>query len=103
MPEISWSTEARRAGAASSAITWDTRFREIWVLVQSKDTAAAESRIAGTFANLKATMDYVLFDIPQSAALRQFIALCSNLGAAHPGAAYGAVCTDAQKNLISEP
>lgn len=96
-------TEARRAGAASSAITWDTRFREIWVLVQSKDTAAAESRIAGTFANLKATMDYVLFDIPQSAALRQFIALCSNLGAAHPGAAYGAVCTDAQKNLISEP
>ena len=68
-----------RHGAAASAVSWDTRFAEMWILLQSRDTSAAVSRIAAALDNLEGTMDYVLFDVAQSAGLRRSLALCDSL------------------------
>ena len=69
----------RRVRAAQGAIAWDTRFAEVWVLTQSRELDDARTRLALAFDELSGTMDYVLFDIAQSAALRRSLALCAEL------------------------
>ncbi len=68
-----------RAGAAQSAVSWDTRFLEIWVLLQSNNRERARERIKAAFDELSSTMDYVLFDLGQGASLRRTLELCTAL------------------------
>lgn len=68
-----------RAGAAQSTVSWDTRFLEIWVLLQSNNRERARERMKAAFDDLSGTMDYVLFDLGQGASLRRTLEICASL------------------------
>jgi Protein kinase domain len=68
---------ADRNGASASAVAWDTRLGEIWLLTHSGDSVAARGRIAAALQGLSGTMDYTVSYLPQSAAFRQFLRICS--------------------------
>lgn len=70
---------AVRLGAASSAVAWDTRFAEMWLFGQSEQTVDAARLMDDALSELSATMDYVLHDLAQGAALRRALVLSGNL------------------------
>ena len=70
---------AARRGATGSAVAWDTRFAEIWLLAATRDSAGARARISTAMNELENSMDYVLFDMAQAASLRRTLALCAEL------------------------
>ena len=70
---------AARDAAAGGAITWDTRFAEISLLVASRDTTSARARISAALNELESSMDFVLFDVAQGAGLRRTLAICAQL------------------------
>ena len=70
---------AARLGATGSAVAWDTRFAEIWLLTATRDSTGARARITTAMNELETSMDYVLFDMAQAASLRRTLALCAQL------------------------
>jgi len=90
---------ADRTGAAETSVAWDTRFGEIWLTLQSGDTAQARSRLKNALNELPETMDFVLFDPAQGAGLRRSLQLCSALEWPPTEAAPGAVCRAALTDL----
>lgn len=89
-----------RDGASASAVAWDTRFVETWMLAQVGDSASAYDGIVAALDDLAATMDYVLRDVPQAAGFRRSLMLCDSLATARRDTAMAARCHDAV-NMLS--
>ncbi len=69
---------AGRGGAASGSVSWDTRFLELWLLVQSGDVATARAELQTVFLDLSGTMDHVLYDPARTAGFLRTLALCDS-------------------------
>ncbi len=70
---------AGRDGASTSAVAWDTRYAELWLLVQAGDTVSAREQLGGALDEISATLDYILFDLAQGAGLRRSLAMCGDI------------------------
>ena len=89
-----------RGGASAGSVAWDTRFAEMSMTLQARDTAGAVTTLVAVLEGFDATMDYALRDLEQSAGLRRSLALCDSLRSRIPTLQRaGAVCHAAQIHL----
>lgn len=70
-----------REGATASAVSWDTRYAELWLLVSAGDSAGAREQLRGARRNLASMMDYVLVDVVRATGFRRSLQLCEGLQA----------------------
>ena len=86
-----------RAGASAGSVAWDTRFAEMALLLQARDTVGTLATLVTALEGFDATMDYALLNLEQSAGLRRSLALCDSLRVRLPTLqGPGAVCHAAQ-------
>ena len=68
-----------REGAAASAVSWDTRYAEMWLLLSAGDSVGVRSRLTAARGDLGAMMDYVLVDVVRAAGFRRSLELCEKI------------------------
>jgi eukaryotic-like serine/threonine-protein kinase len=92
--------QARRAGAASSAVSWDARFAEMWLFYQSGDTATARTRVATAMESLGESLDVLLSGIDQVGAFHRMLAICAVVNGGPAADSVGRRCQRLRTALI---